>query len=148
MENYLGSPECSCGKTHTVAIDDVVVGKGVIARLPEFVAKCGAKKPFILADCNTFKAAGEAVADILKTKQIVCAPGTVIAPEVLDNSKMISWDMGHSISQLEGKGFTAGQYDTYLIAYTEDGTFDICFVDVEEGAETEYFEEYPSVKVR
>ena len=67
MINYLGSPDCSCGKTHTVAIDDVVVGKGVIARLPEFVEKYGAKKPFILADCNTYKAAGEAVADILKS---------------------------------------------------------------------------------
>jgi len=70
MENYLGSAQCTCGKTHTVAIDDVVVGKGVIARLPEFVAKYGAKKPFILADCNTYKAAGEAVADILKTNGI------------------------------------------------------------------------------
>lgn len=68
MINYLGSPECTCGKVHTVAIDDVVVGKGVIARLPEFVEKYGAKKPFILADRNTYKAAGETVADILKSK--------------------------------------------------------------------------------
>ncbi len=67
MKNYLGSPECSCGKTHTVAIDDVVIGKGVLARLPEFVEKYGAKKPFVLADRNTYFAAGEAVTDILKT---------------------------------------------------------------------------------
>ncbi|MBQ3134458.1 MAG: sn-glycerol-1-phosphate dehydrogenase [Oscillospiraceae bacterium] len=65
MENYLGSKACTCGREHDIAIDDVVVGKGVLARLPEFAAKYGAKKPFILADCNTFKAAGEQVAAIL-----------------------------------------------------------------------------------
>ena len=66
MMNYLGSPECSCGKTHTVAIDDVVVGKGAVARLPEFVEKYGAKKPFVLADRNTYQAAGERVAQLLR----------------------------------------------------------------------------------
>ena len=66
MENYLGSAHCSCGREHDVAIDDVVVGKGVVQRLPEFVHKYGAKKPFILADKNTYKAAGEAVAEILQ----------------------------------------------------------------------------------
>ena len=70
MINYLGLPECPCGKKHTVAIDEVVVGKGVIARLPEFVEKYGAKKPFILADRNTYAAAGEAVAGILKDNGI------------------------------------------------------------------------------
>ena len=70
MINYLGSPECNCGKTHTVAIDEVVVGKGVIARLPEFIEKYGAKKPFILTDRNTYAAAGEAVTGILKEKGI------------------------------------------------------------------------------
>lgn len=70
MENYLGSTHCSCGKEHDIAIDDVVVGKGVIQRLPEFVAKYQAKKPFILADRNTFKAAGEAVANILRSSGI------------------------------------------------------------------------------
>jgi len=73
VKNYLGSPECSCGKTHTVAIDDVVIGKGVLARLPEFVEKYGAKKPFVLADRNTYLAAGEAVTDILKTNGYTCS---------------------------------------------------------------------------
>ena len=39
MKNYLGSSSCSCGKTHDVAIDDVVIGSGVIARLPDFVKR-------------------------------------------------------------------------------------------------------------
>ena len=72
MENYLGSARCSCGKTHDIALDDVVVGKGVLARLPEFVARYGAKKPFILADRNTFAAAGEQVCRILAEHGIPC----------------------------------------------------------------------------
>ena len=66
MENYLGSKYCTCGREHDIAIDDVVVGKGVIQRLPEFVARYQAKKPFILADKNTYKAAGEIVETILR----------------------------------------------------------------------------------
>ena len=84
MENYLGSAACSCGKEHNVAIDDVVVGKGVIARLPEFVAKYGAKKPFVLADCNTFKAAGEAVTGILKDNGINVKLADVMAITIDD----------------------------------------------------------------
>ena len=66
MENYLGSKHCSCGRKHDVAIDDVIVGKGVLQRLPEFIEKYHAKRPFILADRNTYAAAGESVATILK----------------------------------------------------------------------------------
>lgn len=79
MENYLGSARCSCGKTHDIALDDVVVGKGVLARLPEFVARYGAKKPFILADGNTFAAAGEQVCRILAEHGIPC--GQYIFPD-------------------------------------------------------------------
>ena len=70
MKNYLGSKHCFCGKEHDIAIDDVIVGKGVIQRLPEFIAKYQSNKPFILADRNTYKAAGEAVADILRESGI------------------------------------------------------------------------------
>ena len=73
MKNYLGSPDCSCGKTHTVAIDDIVIGKGAAARLPEFIEKYGSKRPFILADRNTYKAAGETVAKILNTNGTPCS---------------------------------------------------------------------------
>lgn len=70
MKNYLGSTYCSCGKEHDIAIDDVVVGKGVIQQLPGFIAKYQAKKPFILADRNTYNAAGRIVAEILHTNHI------------------------------------------------------------------------------
>ena len=70
MKNYLGTTHCSCGREHDVAIDEVVVGSGVLQRLPEFVAKYQAKKPFVLADRNTYKAAGETVTNILHSNGI------------------------------------------------------------------------------
>lgn len=70
MRQHFGTDRCECGKVHTAAIDDVLIGKGVIDRLPEFVNKFGAKKPFLLADCNTFAAAGERVCAVLESCKI------------------------------------------------------------------------------
>lgn len=66
MKNYLLETGCACGKSHTVAVDEVVVGSGAIGRIPEFLEKYGAKRPFVLCDVNTFAAAGEAVCALLK----------------------------------------------------------------------------------
>ena len=68
MKDYLKNP-CPCGKNHTIAIDEVVVGSGVIRRLPEFVKKYG-KKPFLVADVHTYAAAGEKVCEILRAAEI------------------------------------------------------------------------------
>ena len=70
MEHYLKTENCPCGKRHTATIDDVIVGNGVIRQLPDIIAKYGAQKPFILADVNTFEAAGKAVCDILDARGI------------------------------------------------------------------------------
>lgn len=68
MKDYLKNP-CPCGKNHTIAIDEVVIGSGVVNHLPEFVNKYG-KKPFVVADVNTYAAAGERVCDILNAAGI------------------------------------------------------------------------------
>lgn len=70
MLNLLKASGCECGKPHTAAIDDVVMGKGAINRLPEFINKYQAKKVFILADINTFAAAGEKVCALLETNAV------------------------------------------------------------------------------
>jgi len=70
MESYLGTDLCCCGKVHSAAIDEVVIGKNAIERLPEFIAKYGSVKPFLLADKNTFAAAGERVCALLDTNGI------------------------------------------------------------------------------
>ena len=84
MKHYLKEQGCPCGKAHTAPIDEVLVGKGVIARLPEFVAKYGVKKPFLLADVNTWAAAGEAVSSVLENAGIAyskyVSPCTALEP--------------------------------------------------------------------
>ena len=69
MKQYLDARACPCGKQHVVAIDEAVVGSGAVKRLPEFVRKYG-KKPFVVADVNTFAAAGEQVCKLLEENQI------------------------------------------------------------------------------
>ncbi len=65
MKDYLSAENCPCGKSHNVLVDEVVLGKNAISRLPEFIYKYNAKKPFLLADRNTFAAAGEKVCSVL-----------------------------------------------------------------------------------
>lgn len=97
MEHYLGSDICPCGKRHTADIDDVIIGNGVIAKLPEIIAKYGAKKPFILADVNTHQAAGEAVCNLLDASGIDYSsyvfPNTALEPdEQAVGSLMLHYD--------------------------------------------------------
>ena len=66
MEHLLSAARCSCGRTHEIALDAVVTGRGAVRRLPEFIARYGAKRPFVLADKNTVAAAGETVCRILE----------------------------------------------------------------------------------
>ena len=98
MKNYLGCPQCSCGREHNVAIDDVVAGRGVLQRLPEFVAKYRAKKPFILADRNTYKAAGAAVEDILQSSGITFST-YIFQKEALEPDE---WAVGSAFMHFDG----------------------------------------------
>ena len=107
MEHYLKTENCPCGKRHTATIDNVIVGNGVIAQLPGIIAKYGAKKPFILADVNTFQAAGQAVCNILNESNIGYSsyifPNTALEPdEKAVGSLMLHYD--HSCDLVIGVG--------------------------------------------
>jgi glycerol-1-phosphate dehydrogenase [NAD(P)+] len=52
---------CSCGRRHTTDVKEIVIQKGVLAQVPELVRRFGGTRPFILADDNTYKAAGDTV---------------------------------------------------------------------------------------
>ena len=68
MKDYLNNP-CPCGRPHTAAVDEVVIGSGTVNRVPEFAEKYG-KKPFVVADIHTYAAAGEKVCSLLKAASI------------------------------------------------------------------------------
>lgn len=62
--NAMNGAACPCGKAHSFSAD-VVVGRGVIARIPHFIRKFRAEKPFVLSDKNTYAAAGKQVCQVL-----------------------------------------------------------------------------------
>ena len=73
IEKYLKTFEeegCSCGRTHLFTVSKVVTISGAIEKLPNLIREFKSKKPFILADKNTFIAAGEKVCDTLDRADI------------------------------------------------------------------------------
>ena len=68
MELYhqLDGAACACGKTHKTSVKEVIIEAGAIKRLPELLARYSINKPFLLADANTWKAAGERVLAVLE----------------------------------------------------------------------------------
>jgi len=66
INSYLGNGFlCSCGRTHSVEIERVIIENGAIKRLPELLNAFGFKKIFIVADDNTYKVAGIQVEEVL-----------------------------------------------------------------------------------
>ena len=56
---------CECGRVHTADIKNIISGKGALLKLPAEIKKLKAEKVFLLADKNTWKAAGEKVKKVL-----------------------------------------------------------------------------------
>ncbi len=85
MKQYLRATGCPCGRDHVAAIEDVVVEKGAIRRVPDYVKHFRAQRPFVLADVNTFAAAGEALCAILEESGIAYSkyvfPQTALEPD-------------------------------------------------------------------
>ena len=69
MLHAMNGATCACGKVHSFSAK-VVTGSGVIHQLPAILAELGAKKPFLLSDRNTWKAAGAQVAQILAAAEL------------------------------------------------------------------------------
>lgn len=64
--------KCKCGKEH-VFTAEVILGEGVLRDIPTVLKKYHAKKVFLIADKNTYEAAGEAVEQIIKEGKIACS---------------------------------------------------------------------------
>lgn len=63
---------CSCGKIHRSSVKKLVIGPGAVEKLPELTRDY--TNPFLLADTNTYAAAGQRVKKTLETagKKPVC----------------------------------------------------------------------------
>ena len=62
--------KCSCGKEHDFNVKKIIVEKGAVNKIPALLLEFNAKKPFIIADKNTYVACGEKVEKILEENGI------------------------------------------------------------------------------
>lgn len=61
---------CDCGRKHETGLKFLRIGSGVVENVPQALRFLGRKKPFLVADANTWQAAGKRVAMILETNGI------------------------------------------------------------------------------
>lgn len=73
---------CSCGKRHISSVKCVITESGAINKLPEIIKGYNAEKVFIIADKNTYKAAGEQVCNILQ-KSNICFSKYIYKTDIL-----------------------------------------------------------------
>ena len=141
MKNYLGSGQCACKKVHTAAIDEVIIGSGVISRIPEILQKYNVKKAFLLSDVNTYAAAGQKVCELLSAAQLpfsqYCFPDKALEPDekavgsavmhfdhscdfVISVGSGVINDIGKIVSRISGRRYmivaTAPSMDGYASA--------------------------------
>ncbi len=87
--------QCDCGKLHKAMLDDVIIGKGVIEKLPEVIARYNAKKVFVFADPNTDAVAGMRVAQILEQNNIAYTKYVFATAELEPNEEAVGSLMMH-----------------------------------------------------
>ncbi len=129
--NCICKKGCPCGKSHTLSVDQIVVGSGVIKQLPQIVKKYRAKKAFVLSDKNTYRAAGRAVCAILKQNDISFSSYSFdkgdlepdeqnvgLADMYFDNACDIIIGVGSGVINDIGKILSAISGKTYIIVAT------------------------------
>lgn len=146
--NAMNGAPCACGRAH-IFTADVVTGKGVLKKLPEYIKKHKGTKAFVLSDKNTYAAAGGQVRAILQDAGIPCVsysfPETSPEPDekhvgaavmhfdascdiIIGVGSGVINDIGKILSSLTGKPYiivgTAPSMDGYASAtssMTRDG---------------------------
>ena len=98
IQSYLKEFEkvnCDCGKAHLFTVARVLVENGAINKIPMLLDEFKAKKPFILADKNTFAVAGERVVSILKNAGIAYSQYVFSTGEIEPDEKAVGSAMMH-----------------------------------------------------
>lgn len=79
-----GKP-CDCGREHSFS-SRVISGKGVLKQLPDLVRELGGSRAYVLADQNTWQAAGEQVVALLVRQGIDYVSFCLTDPEPDEHS--------------------------------------------------------------
>jgi len=76
---------CSCGRFHGCTLQKLLIGRGVIRRLPELLNELGIGHPYIVMDKNTKVAAGDTICALLDAAGIpystYCFPQERVEPD-------------------------------------------------------------------
>lgn len=86
---------CSCGKDHICDVSQVITGKGALDALPEKIKQLGRKKPFILADKNTYDACGAKVVKILEKAGISYSAYVFLSGDIKPDEKTVGSAIMH-----------------------------------------------------
>ena len=83
LNSYIGKElKCSCGRIHSSNVKAVDIDAGAVERLPGFLTENAYKNIFLVADRNTWKAAGERVWEEL-TQAGLCVKKIILQYEEL-----------------------------------------------------------------
>ncbi len=102
--------DCSCGMTHDVALEKVVIERGAIEKVPAVVRELGGTKPFVLCDKNTYAVAGEKVMALLQAAgmaphlHIIHAQGDLAPDETSVGSAVMGWNRECDLIVAVGSG--------------------------------------------
>jgi glycerol-1-phosphate dehydrogenase [NAD(P)+] len=63
-----GAP-CSCGRRHEFK-SKIISVSGAVLNIPSIIKECGAKKPYIISDTNTYRVAGNRICRLLNEAEL------------------------------------------------------------------------------
>ena len=86
---------CDCDRAHLFTIRHVCVESGAIEKLPLFIKEFESKKPFILADKNTYLACGKRVVEILENSKITYSKYVFETGEIEPDEKAVGSAIMH-----------------------------------------------------
>lgn len=136
LNTYLGKElECECGKKHTTNLKRVDIASGATKNLPRHIKELGYEKVFVVADVNTWEAAGNKAAKVLKEAGIIFEKFVFADKELIPDEKAV------------GSIMTAFPEESDLILAVGSGTLnDLCkFVSFQLGIDYIVFASAPSM---
>ena len=96
LQRMVRGGQCACGRNHTCAIQDIVIARGALRRLPALTEAY--RRILLVADGNTYRAAGECAAAILGEKIMdqVLFPGDVLVIPNEESVARVSEKLGNA----------------------------------------------------
>ena len=92
--------ECACGRRHVCALKYLDISRGAIERVPEMLRAMGKKRPFVVADENTWAVAGARVDAILAAAGVDHV-NCVIPRTAADRIAPAEWETGSVIMRFD-----------------------------------------------